>query len=112
MYKRQRYCFLVPEEFPDLQAAPLLCAGLIGYRCLRKLGRHEEARESIASALRVQPYQADYLHEAALVAHADGDDDAARAHLERALEVWREADADFTPAVEARATLTSWRQGS
>ncbi len=34
-----RYCFSVPEEFPDLQAAPLLCAGLIGYRCLRKLGQ-------------------------------------------------------------------------
>jgi propanol-preferring alcohol dehydrogenase len=33
-----RYCFPIPDKFPDLQAAPLLCAGLIGYRCLRKLG--------------------------------------------------------------------------
>ncbi len=32
-----RYCFAIPASFPDLQAAPLLCAGLIGYRCLRKL---------------------------------------------------------------------------
>jgi propanol-preferring alcohol dehydrogenase len=32
------YCFPIPEQFPDVQAAPLLCAGLIGYRCLRKLG--------------------------------------------------------------------------
>jgi propanol-preferring alcohol dehydrogenase len=30
-----RYCFVVPEGYPDLQAAPLLCAGLIGYRSLR-----------------------------------------------------------------------------
>lgn len=31
----ERYCFHIPEGYPDLQAAPLLCAGLIGYRCLR-----------------------------------------------------------------------------
>lgn len=33
-----RYCFPVPEEYPPEQAAPLLCAGLIGYRALRKAG--------------------------------------------------------------------------
>ena len=31
----ERYCFALPEEYPDLQVAPLLCAGLIGYRALR-----------------------------------------------------------------------------
>jgi propanol-preferring alcohol dehydrogenase len=30
-----RYCFPIPEGYPDEQAAPLLCAGLIGYRTLR-----------------------------------------------------------------------------
>ena len=30
----QRFCFAIPEGFSDLQAAPLLCAGLIGYRSL------------------------------------------------------------------------------
>ncbi|MBN1868685.1 zinc-dependent alcohol dehydrogenase family protein [Candidatus Sumerlaeota bacterium] len=33
-----RFCFPVPENYPDLQAAPLLCAGLIGYRSLRLAG--------------------------------------------------------------------------
>lgn len=28
----ERYCFQIPEVFNDVQAAPLLCAGLIGYR--------------------------------------------------------------------------------
>ncbi len=28
----ERYCFPIPEGYPDTQAAPLLCAGLIGYR--------------------------------------------------------------------------------
>lgn len=33
-----RYCLPVPERFDDLDAAPLLCAGLIGYRALRIAG--------------------------------------------------------------------------
>jgi alcohol dehydrogenase, propanol-preferring len=33
-----RYCFRVPDGFGDAEAAPLLCAGLIGYRALRKAG--------------------------------------------------------------------------
>lgn len=31
----QRYCFPIPECYNDLEAAPLLCAGLIGYRSYR-----------------------------------------------------------------------------
>jgi len=34
----QRYCFAVPPPFDDAHAAPLLCAGLIGYRALRMAG--------------------------------------------------------------------------
>ena len=34
----ERFCFPLPEGYPDLQAAPLLCAGLIGYRSLRMAG--------------------------------------------------------------------------
>jgi propanol-preferring alcohol dehydrogenase len=33
-----RFCFKLPEEFSDEQAAPLLCAGLIGYRALSMAG--------------------------------------------------------------------------
>jgi alcohol dehydrogenase, propanol-preferring len=36
-----RFCFPLPEDYPDLQAAPLLCAGLIGYRSLRMVGDAE-----------------------------------------------------------------------
>jgi propanol-preferring alcohol dehydrogenase len=34
----ERFCFPLPEGYPDVQAAPLLCAGLIGYRALRLAG--------------------------------------------------------------------------
>jgi propanol-preferring alcohol dehydrogenase len=37
----ERYCFPIPEGYPDEQAAPLLCAGLIGYRSLRFAGDAE-----------------------------------------------------------------------
>jgi propanol-preferring alcohol dehydrogenase len=34
----ERFCFAIPESYDDAQAAPLLCAGLIGYRALRAAG--------------------------------------------------------------------------
>ena len=37
----ERFCFPLPDEYPDEQAAPLLCAGLIGYRSLRLAGDGE-----------------------------------------------------------------------
>ncbi len=33
-----RFCFPLPESYADEQAAPLLCAGLIGWRCLKFAG--------------------------------------------------------------------------
>jgi alcohol dehydrogenase, propanol-preferring len=37
----ERFCLSIPEGYSDEQAAPLLCAGLIGYRALRLLGDAE-----------------------------------------------------------------------
>ncbi len=37
----ERFCFALPESYDDLHAAPLLCAGLIGYRALRLAGDAE-----------------------------------------------------------------------
>jgi alcohol dehydrogenase, propanol-preferring len=37
----ERFCFPLPADYPDQQAAPLLCAGLIGYRALRLVGDAE-----------------------------------------------------------------------
>jgi len=33
-----RFCFPIPDGYSDVEAAPLLCAGLIGYRSLRMAG--------------------------------------------------------------------------
>jgi propanol-preferring alcohol dehydrogenase len=37
----ERFCVALPDGYPDMQAAPLLCAGLIGYRALRMAGDAE-----------------------------------------------------------------------
>jgi alcohol dehydrogenase, propanol-preferring len=37
----ERYCFPIPDGYTDVEAAPLLCAGLIGYRSLRLCGDPE-----------------------------------------------------------------------
>jgi len=36
-----RYCFRIPSIYDDVHAAPLLCAGLIGYRALKAAGQAE-----------------------------------------------------------------------
>jgi propanol-preferring alcohol dehydrogenase len=37
----ERYCFAIPPAYDDVAAAPLMCAGLIGYRSLRLAGDGE-----------------------------------------------------------------------
>jgi alcohol dehydrogenase, propanol-preferring len=34
----ERFCFPIPKNYSDAEAAPLLCAGLIGFRSLKKCG--------------------------------------------------------------------------
>lgn len=36
-----RFCLRIPDRFEDAEAAPLLCAGLIGYRSLKQAGNGE-----------------------------------------------------------------------
>ena len=38
----EKYCFPLPATYSDLEVAPLLCAGLIGYRTYRLAGEHIE----------------------------------------------------------------------
>ena len=38
----ERFCFPLPASYTDLEVAPLLCAGLIGYRTYRMAGENVE----------------------------------------------------------------------
>ena len=42
MVADQRYCFQLPDFYSDTQVAPLLCAGMIGYRTYRLAGSNNE----------------------------------------------------------------------
>ena len=46
-----RFCFRLPDGYDDLQAAPLLCAGLIGYRALRMATEGERGSRPAVSRL-------------------------------------------------------------
>jgi propanol-preferring alcohol dehydrogenase len=75
----ERFCFPIPDGFPDLQAAPLLCAGLIGFRALRMTGDAERlglygfgaAAHIVAQVARSQGRR--------VFAFTRGDDEAAQA---------------------------------
>ena len=41
MTARAAFSYRLPDNFDDFQAAPLLCAGIIGYRCLRLTGLNQ-----------------------------------------------------------------------
>jgi len=40
----ERYCFALPDRYDDVHAAPLLCAGLIGFRAYRLADLRERSR--------------------------------------------------------------------
>jgi propanol-preferring alcohol dehydrogenase len=100
----ERFCFALPDGYDDLQAAPLLCAGLIGHRTLRLAG--EAARLGIygfGAAAHIVCQVA--LHEGRRVfAFTRADDEAAQAF---ALELGAEwaGDALGPPPEELDAAL-------
>jgi len=75
----ERYCFPLPEAYSDVDAAPLLCAGLIGYRALRAAG---DARRlgiyGFGAAAHLIAQVALFQGREVLAFTRPGDDDAAR----------------------------------
>ena len=80
-------------------------------RCLRKLGRWQEARDTLSKALKLFPSLARAHDELSRVYTGLGQNEKARSHLNRALEIWSAADADYQPALEARARLQTFSDG-
>ena len=74
---------------------------------LRADGRLGEARSVLEALLARHPAHGPGRLELARVSLADGDRDAARAHLERLLDQWRNADPDYLAYREARQLLDS-----
>ncbi len=81
-------------------------------RCYRELGEYDRALALLQESLQVSPYQPRTNYEMALTYEAMGRMEDARTHLERALEVWAEADPGYEPAAEAREKLAELTSGS
>jgi alcohol dehydrogenase, propanol-preferring len=92
-----RFCFPLPEGYPDEQAAPLMCAGLIGYRALRMCG--EAKRIGLygfgASAHILAQVCASQDRE--VYAFTRAGDDAAQAFARELGAVWAGASEDAPP---------------
>jgi propanol-preferring alcohol dehydrogenase len=100
----ERFCFPIPAAYPDLQAAPLLCAGLIGYRALGMTGDAERvgfygfgaAAHIVAQVARFQGRQ--------VFAFTRPDDVAGQRHARELGAVWA-GGSDETPPEELDAAI-------
>jgi propanol-preferring alcohol dehydrogenase len=91
----RRFCFSIPDGFEDLQAAPLLCAGVVGYRSLRIAG--DAARLGLygfGAAAHIVIQAARHEGRRVFVFTRRGDEDAAR--------FARELGAEWTGASDER----------
>jgi propanol-preferring alcohol dehydrogenase len=92
-----RYCFALPAGFPDEQAAPLLCAGLIGYRALRMCGDAERlGLYGFGAAAHILAQVAAWQGRRVFAFTRAGDDAAQRFALELGA-VWAGASEDAPP---------------
>ncbi|MDN5935927.1 MAG: zinc-dependent alcohol dehydrogenase family protein [Nitrosospira sp.] len=99
-----RYCFRIPDMYSDIEAAPLLCAGLIGYRALKMAGNGDRigiygfgaAAHIVAQILRYQGRQ--------LFAFTRPGDAAAQDFASRMGAVWV-SGSDMMPPDELDAAI-------
>ena len=99
-----RYCFALPDGEPELQQAPLLCAGLIGYRALRLVGDAPRVGfYGFGAAAHILIQVA--LHEGREVyAFTRPDDEAARTFARELGAVWA-GGSDRPPPLELDAAI-------
>ncbi|HEY6364535.1 MAG TPA: zinc-dependent alcohol dehydrogenase family protein [Candidatus Binatia bacterium] len=73
----QRFCFPIPDSYRDAEAAPLLCAGLIGYRSLVKAGNGKRLGiYGFGAAAHIVAQVAKYRQRELYAFTRPGDDDA------------------------------------
>ncbi|UCG85018.1 MAG: zinc-dependent alcohol dehydrogenase family protein [Gemmatimonadota bacterium] len=93
----QRYAFAIPDGFPDDQAAPLLCAGLIGYRSLVAAGAAERlGLYGFGAAAHIVAQVARYQGRRLFAFTREGDSDAQQFARELGAE-WAGASSESPP---------------
>ncbi len=99
-----RYCFLIPEQYDDAHAAPLLCAGLIGYRAWRMAGEVQRlGLYGFGAAAHILAQIAVY-HGQEVYAFTRSGDNETRTFARELGAVWA-GDSKEQPPVELDATI-------
>ena len=75
-----------------------------------QLGDMKSAREWIEKAHHIDSFGPRIQYQMALLEYDDGNHEKAMEYLEYCLEIWKHADDDFPPLMEAREKLRSWNQ--
>ena len=79
-------------------------------RTHRLLGNHSQSIQTFIDLQKSSPISADRNFELAKSYYADGNRKKALEHLEIVLNVWENADATYTPAIEAREKWSQWNE--
>ncbi|MSP37234.1 MAG: zinc-binding alcohol dehydrogenase family protein [Deltaproteobacteria bacterium] len=100
----QRFCFPIPDFYSDAEAAPLLCAGLIGYRSLVKAGNAKRLGiYGFGSAAHIVAQVAKYQH-CEVYAFTRPGDEAAKQFAMNLGAVWA-GDSNELPPVKLDAAI-------
>jgi serine/threonine protein kinase/tetratricopeptide (TPR) repeat protein len=78
-------------------------------RCYGKLEKFKDAEEHLQKALKKFPFDPEVHYEMAVVYWDWGKKHRALEHLEIALDVWKEADPEYKPALKAREKFEDWK---
>ena len=79
-------------------------------RTQRLLGNNSQSIKAFEDLLKSFPISASMNFELAKSYYADGNRNKALEHLEIVLNIWKNADATYKPAIEARKKWTEWNQ--
>src|SRR5262245_28403007 len=100
----QRFCFPIPDFYSDVEAAPLLCAGLIGYRSLVKAGKGKRLGVyGFGAAAHIVAQVAKYQQREIYAFTRPGDDEARKFALSLGA-VWA-GDSNELPPVKLDAAI-------
>jgi tetratricopeptide (TPR) repeat protein len=79
-------------------------------RCYRHLKDYRKAKEEILLSLEHLPFSGAANLEAGLIYLESGEEEKGREYLERAVEIWKDADEDYDKANEAKEKLESLKK--
>ena len=68
------------------------------------------AREWIEKAYQLNSFEPRIQYQMALIEHDAGNYEKANEYLKYCLDIWKHADEDFTPSIEAKQKWSEWNQ--